>query len=86
MRSSRQDWLPTRRNQSILLAGFRSIEEPENFSQENVINGMTPCTEYDAKLNGSTSNDAFVVYDIHLKKWFPRGDTDGNGFLEAGDS
>lgn len=75
----------TRRNRSVILAGFRSMEDPENFAQENVINGMTPRTDYDARLDGSAGNDAFVVYDIDLKNWFPEGDTDGDGFLGTGD-
>ena len=82
----------TRRNQSILFAGFRSLEDPENFAQENVINGITPRTDYDARLDGSASNDAFIVYDINLKNWFPDADSDlpldqnGDGYLDVNDT
>ena len=80
----------TRRNKTAILAGFRSMEDPENFAQENVINGTTPRTDYDACLDGSTVNDAFVVYDISLAKWFPGDgdlplDANGDGFLDRED-
>ena len=80
----------TRRNKTAILAGFRSMEDPENFAQENVINGTTPRTDYDACLDGSTVNDAFVVYDISLAKWFPGDgdlplDANGDGYLDRED-
>lgn len=82
----------TRRNKTIIFGGFRSIEDKENFNQENVINGMTPRTDYDAKLAGSTENDAFIVYDIQLSRWFPGGennlplDQNGDGYLDFDDT
>ena len=66
----------TKRNRSIIFGGFRSMEDPENFNQEKVINGMDPQTDFDAQLLGSTVNDAFVVYEIDLSKWFPGGEVD----------
>lgn len=82
----------TRRNKTVIFGGFRGIEDPENFNQENVINGMTPRTDYDARLAGSSKNDAFIVYDIQLSKWFPGGenalplDQNGDGYLDMGDT
>ena len=81
----------TKRNRSIIFGGFRSMEDPENFNQEKVINGMDPQTDFDAQLLGSTVNDAFVVYEIDLSKWFPGGEVDlpydsnGDGLLDEAD-
>lgn len=53
---------------------------------------MTPRTDYDAKLAGSTENDAFIVYDIQLSRWFPGGennlplDQNGDGYLDFDDT
>lgn len=84
----------TRRNKTVIFGGFRSMEDPENFNQENVINGMTPRTDYDAKLAGSSRNDAFLVYEVILKNWFPGNtehpglplDTNGDGYLDEKDT
>lgn len=83
----------TRANRSIILGGFRSMEDPENFNQENVINGYEPRTDYDAALEGSATDNAFTVYSIDLSKWFPATDNsqlpldqNGDGFLDAADS
>lgn len=84
----------TRRNKTVILGGFRSMEDPENFNQENVINGMTPRTDYDARLAGSTRNDAFLVYEVVLKNWFPGNaanpalplDDNGDGYLDGDDT
>ena len=67
------------------------MEDPENFNQEKVINGMEPRTDFDARLLGSIVNDAFVVYEIDLSKWFPGGEVDlpydsnGDGLLDEAD-
>lgn len=84
----------TRRNKTVIFGGFRSMEDPENFNQENVINGMTPRTDYDARLDGSTENDAFLVYEVVLKNWFPGNagnpelplDANGDGYLDGDDT
>lgn len=39
---------------------------------------MAPDTEYDARLFGSTKDDAFLVYEVRLKNWFP-GNTENPG-------
>lgn len=81
----------TKRNRSIIFGGFRSMEDPENFNQEKVINGMDPQTNFDARLLGSTVDDAFLVYAIDLSKWFPGGEVDlpydsnGDGLLDGAD-
>lgn len=69
----------TRKNQSIILGGFRGVDDSENFRKENVINGTNPSTAFDAKLAGSVENNAFIVYEINLANWFP-GNT-GNAAL-----
>lgn len=84
----------TRRNKTVILGGFRSMEDPENFNQENVINGMTPRTDYDARLAGSVKDDAFLVYEVVLKNWFPGNtenpglplDANADGYLDGNDT
>lgn len=61
----------SRANRSIILGGFRSMEDPENFNQENVINGYQARTDYDASLAGTDTPNAFVLYQIDLARWFP---------------
>lgn len=91
-RARRLRLVTTKRNRSIIFGGFRSMEDPENFNQEKVINGMDPCTDFDARLSGSTVNDAFVVYEIDLSKWFPGDETgfpydpNGDGLLDEADA
>lgn len=84
----------TRRNRTVILGGFRGMEDLLDFSKDNVINGMNPRTDYDARLAGSTVNDAFVVYEIELNKWFPGNtenaalpfDSNQDGFLDSADT
>lgn len=84
----------TKRNRSLILGGFRSVEDPLNFVKENVVNGMTPMTDYDTFLYGSDSPDAFIVYEIDLSKWFPGNpendelpfDENNDGYLDANDT
>lgn len=82
----------TRRNRTVIFGGFRGLEDPENFAQENVINGMDARTDYDARLAGSAGNNAFIVYDIPLRNWFPGGgdnlplDMNGDGYLDIEDT
>ena len=81
----------TIRNTTILFGGFRSIENPSNFNQENVINGCNPSTSHDAMLDGSSVNDAFTVYDINLADWFPGEnglpeDVTGDGLFDRRDT
>lgn len=83
----------SRANRSIIFGGFRSLEDPLNFNQENVINGYENRTDYDATLAGSTANNAFIVYSIDLARWFPDGqggnlplDVNGDNYLDERDS
>lgn len=84
----------TRRNQSVIFAGFRGLDDAYDFSKDNVINGMNPRTDYDARLAGSTRDDAFEVYAIELSRWFPGHpadarlpyDMNGDGYLDADDT
>lgn len=68
----------SRANRSIILGGFRSMEDPENFNRENVINGYRARTDYDATLAGTDTPNAFVLYEIDLARWFP-GEAGSNG-------
>lgn len=43
----------TRRNRSLIFGGFRGLDDLFDFSKDNVINGMNPRTDYDARLAGS---------------------------------
>lgn len=65
----------TKRNKTVIFGGFRSVDDPLYFHQNNVVNGMNPNTDYNCRLEGSARNDAFIVYEIELCKWFP-GNTD----------
>lgn len=84
----------TRRNRSVIFGGFRGMDDAYDFSKDNVINGMDPRTDYDARLAGSSQNDAFVVYEIELSRWFPGNalqpqlpyDMNGDGYLDDGDA
>lgn len=61
----------SRENRGLIFAGFRSQEDPNAFNLENVINGTNPRTDYDASLHGASTPNAFTVYQIDLKDWFP---------------
>lgn len=84
----------TRRNRSVIFGGFHGLDDALDFGKDNVINGMNPRSDYDARLAGSTANDAFEVYRIDLGKWFPGNtadpglpyDMNGDGYLDAGDA
>lgn len=78
-------------NRGLIFAGFRSQEDPNAFNQENVINGKSPRTDYDAFLHGSKVPNAFTVYQINLKDWFPGEadypkDQNQDGILDGKDS
>lgn len=83
-----------RENRSVIFGGFRSMEDAVDFGKGNVINGMNPRTDCDARFAGSVADDAFKVYDIDLCKWFPGNvedaelplDADGDGYLDEGDT
>ena len=83
----------TKRNQTVILGGFRSVDDPLYFHQNNVVNGMNPNTEYDSHLAGSAQKDAFTVYEINLCKWFPGNtentllplDMNNDGYLDKYD-
>lgn len=84
----------TRMNRTVILGGFHSNETPEDFNLKNVVNGMAPDTEYDARLFGSTEDDAFVVYEMKLENWFPGNaenpglplDMNSDGYLDGKDT
>ena len=69
------------------------MDDAYDFSKDNVINGMNPRTDYDARLAASSINNAFEVYSIELNKWFPGNhedsrlpfDMNNDGYLDAGD-
>lgn len=83
----------TRRNQTVIFGGFRGMDDAYDFSKDNVINGMNPRTDYDARLAGASANNAFTVYEIDLARWFPGNpadsrlpyDANADGYLDAGD-
>lgn len=83
----------TARNRTAILGGFRSIDDPQNFIKENVVNGMTPLSDYDTFLYGAEKKNAFTVYEIDLSRWFPGNnenpllplDENGDGFLGPDD-
>ena len=83
----------TKRNQTVIFGGFRSVDDSYDFHKDNVINGMNPRTDYDCVLAGSTVNNAFKVYDIDLCRWFPGNteneslplDANGDGYLDSKD-
>lgn len=84
----------TKRNQTVIFGGFRSVDDDFDFHKDNVINGMNPRTDYDCALAGSAVNNAFSVYEIDLCKWFPGNtkngllplDMNGDGYLDSADT
>lgn len=84
----------TKRNQTVIFGGFRSVDDDFDFHKDNVINGMDPRTDYDCPLAGSEEDNAFVVYEIDLCKWFPGNtadaqlplDKNGDGYLDSADT
>ena len=51
-----------------------------------VVNGKTEDGSFNAKFNGSSANDAYVIYSIKLTDWFPKGDVSGDGLLGKADA
>ena len=51
-----------------------------------VVNGKTADGSFNAKFNGSSADDAYVIYSINLKDWFPKGDANGDGLLGKADA
>ena len=80
--------------QTIIMAGFRSQEDPTRFDAERVVNAMTERTVYDAAMHGDDTGHAFMIYRIDLKNWFPGNEDDpdlpldqnGDGYLDGADS
>ena len=80
----------SKRNRQVVFGGFRSMEDPENFSIEKVVNGVIPRTDYDSRLAGSETKNGFATFEIALKDWFPGAgdlplDANGDGFLDEND-
>lgn len=50
-----------------------------------VVNGSASAAA-DVKFKGSTSNDAFVLYNIKVSDWFKDGDTNKDGILDEKDT
>ena len=70
-RVARLRLVATRRNRTVIFGGFSGLDNAYDFSKDNVVNGMNPRTDYDARLNGAAVNNAFTVYEIDLAQWFP---------------
>ena len=93
-RVARLRLVATRRNRTVIFGGFRGLDNAYDFSKDNVVNGMNPRTDYDARLNGAAVNNAFTVYEIDLAQWFPGNpedarlpyDASGDGYLDDGDA
>lgn len=80
----------SKRNRQVVFGGFCSMEDPENFSIEKVVNGVMPRTDYDSRLAGSETKNGFATFEIALKDWFPGAgdlplDANGDGFLDEND-
>lgn len=83
----------TKQNQTVILGGFRGIDDSLNFHKDNVINGMNLRTDYNCVLAGSAIKNAFSVFEINLCKWFPGNtndtflplDENGDGYLDGND-
>ena len=55
-------------------------ESVDDEDLENVVNGFASVSlgGYDAAYNGSTSNDAYIVYEIDLADWFTVNDAEAD--------
>lgn len=73
------------KNSKVTFAGFNSAFETQGNGVQYVVNGNTAVAAKDAKFYGSTQNDAYTVYEIDLKTWFPQMDSNGDGYLNHAD-
>lgn len=78
---------------TVVMAGFRSQEDPDDFNVERVVNGADERTVHDASMYGVPVDEAFMIYTIELKNWFPGNTADpdlpldhnGDGYLDGAD-
>lgn len=62
-----------------------SFTDAANSTAMYVVNGSASAAA-DVKFKGSTSNDAFVLYNIKVSDWFKDGDTNKDGILDEKDT
>lgn len=63
-----------------------TVGKPSTDKVQYVVNGYTTPTTKDAKFYGSTSEDAFTVYEIELNEWFTEMDKNNDGVLNEVDT
>lgn len=72
------------KNTKLEFGNFNSSFTEKDNNVMYVVNGSVPATA-DAMFNGSTANDAYVLYDIKVADWFKDGDTNNDGILDEKD-
>lgn len=72
------------KNTTLNMTNFNTGFRKPNEGVKYVVNGENPASTKDAKFKGGA--EGYVVYNIKLTDWFPQGDEDNNGLLDAGDT
>lgn len=82
---------------NAVFAGFNSAytgteDKPSTTNVQYVVNGYNKeagVPAFDAKFysddQATKANDAYTVYTVNLQDWFPNGDTNNDGLLNAND-
>ena len=73
-------------NTKAVFAAFNSNFKNTDSDVKYVVNGHTAAGTLDAKLYGSSKNDAFTVYEIELDDWFASMDENNDGVLNEKDT
>ena len=72
-------------NQTATFCAFNSEFTTTDNNVMYLVNGDTKIATADAKFYGAASENAYVVYSIDLDSWFPNGDANTDGVLNAKD-
>lgn len=75
-------------NSKLIFAGFNSEFTETDEDYKFVVNGNDPLSSKDAKFAATKgdNNDAYVLYEIELAKWFINGDVNKDGMLDINDN
>lgn len=75
-------------NNTVVGAAFNSEFTTTGNDVKYIVNGFDDnnSIQKEGKFEGSTENDAYIVYEIAVKDWFPNGDVNYDGYLGDGDA